>query len=517
MGSVKGKQINFAGHDEKRVIALERRITVKKGTLIIAIVLTALVAAGGYWFYDQQNAPRAQAATLTTTTITRGNITSTVSGAGNIFAPQQTNLSFQLTGTPITKVNVQVGDKVKAGDVLAQVDDSDLQLALTIAQSQLTSAQANLSKLQQPPLAADVQAAQAAVASAQSAYNAAVVKAGHSADTIASAQAALNNAQATLQQAQAAYDRIGGSSNPNIGMTQQSLALQTATNNYQSALSAYNLALTDVNDSAVKAAAQQLAQAQDTLAKLTQPATAQDMAIAQASVASADAAVKQAQLKLDQAKIIAPFDGTVAAVNYVVGQLSPSGSSAVITLANLDNLQTQISLSEVDISRVKLDDAVSLSFDALGGRPVQGKIVSISPVGTITSGVVNYTVTVALDKSSAGVMPGMTATANVVVAQSNGVLMVPNRAIKTQGNRKTLTILANGTQTTVVIKTGATSDQNTEIVSATTLDGQAFTISEGQTVVINPTTTSTSGSGTNSTRGVPGANPLGALGGLTGR
>ncbi|MGB8648689.1 MAG: efflux RND transporter periplasmic adaptor subunit [Anaerolineae bacterium] len=486
----------------------------KKGTFILAIVLTALVASAGFWFYQQQNAPRAQAATLATATITRGTLTATVSGAGNLFAPQETSLSFQLTGTPITKINVQVGDKVKAGDVLAQVDDSDLQLALTIAQAQLTTAQANLAKLLQPPLAADVQADQAAVASAQAAYAAAVTKAGHSTDTIAAAQAVLSNAAAARQQAQAAYDRIGGASNPNIGMTSQSLALEQATNNYQSALSAYNLALADVNDSAVKAAAQQLAQAQDNLTKLTQPATAQDQAIAQASVDSAQASVKQAELKLNQARITAPFDGTVAAVNGVVGQLSSAGSSAVITLANLDNLQTQISLSEVDIARVKVNDPISLSFDALGGQALPGKIVSISPVGTVASGVVNYTVTVALTKNSANIMPGMTATANVVVDQRADVLMAPNRAIKTQGNRKTLTLLSGDSQTTVLVKTGVVGDQNTEIVSATTMDGQPITLNEGETLVVNPTTTTSSAS---NTRGVPGGNPLNALSGLSGR
>ena len=274
-----------------------------------------------------------------TGTLTRGALAATVSGAGNINASQQTALNFQLSGVPITKINVMVGDKVKAGDVLALEDDTDLQFAVRTAQASLASAKANLAKLTQPPLAADVAAAQASIASAQSAYQAAVTKNAHAGDQIASAKAALANASAAVQQAQAAYDRIGGSSNPSIGMTSQSLALQTATNNYQAALAAYNLALININDSAVKAAAQQVASAQDTLAKLTQPASAQDLAVAQASVDSAQVAVDQAQHKLGQAKIVAPFDGTVAAVNYVTGQLSSATSSTpVIVLANMDNL-----------------------------------------------------------------------------------------------------------------------------------------------------------------------------------
>ncbi|MGE5139531.1 MAG: efflux RND transporter periplasmic adaptor subunit [Rudaea sp.] len=482
---------------------------------LVTITTAALLAVGaaGLWMYQQKvSTAHAAAVTVQTATISRGNISATVSGAGNIFAPQETNLSFQLTGTPITQVNVQVGDKVKTGDVLAQVDDTELQLAVTTAQAQLTTAQANLAKLQQPPVAADLYAAQAAVTSARSALNVATSKSQHSGDTIAAAQGTLDNAKAALDQAQSAYDKVSWRSD--IGMLSQSLALQQATNTYKTALANYNLALLDVNDSAVKSAAQQLAQAQDALAKLTAPAGAQDVAIAQASVDTAQANLKQAQLKLDQAKIVAPFDGTVAAVNYVVGQLSPA-SSSVITLANLDNLQTQINLAEVDIARVKVNDPVTLNFDALGGQNYPGKIVSISPVGTVSSGVVNYVVTVALTKANASIMPGMTATANVLVDQKSNALIVSNRAIKSQGNRKTITVLANGVQTTYLVKTGVVGDQATEIVTATTTNGQPASLTEGETVVISGTSSAAAGAGSN-TR-TPGGNPIGALTGGFGR
>lgn len=149
-----------------------------KRTLIMVLILLALIGAGGYYLWQQQvsSARAATVANRQTATLTTGTLIASVSGAGNIYAPQQTNLSFQLSGVPITQVNVNVGDQVKAGDVLAQADDSTLQFALRTAQANLTSAQASLAKLQQPPLAADVQAAQAGVASAQSAYNVAVTK-----------------------------------------------------------------------------------------------------------------------------------------------------------------------------------------------------------------------------------------------------------------------------------------------------------------------------------------------------
>ena len=240
-----------------------------------------------------------------------------------------------------------------------------------------------------------------------------------------------------------------------------------------------------------------MSSAQDSLAKLNQPATPQDIAVAQASVDSAQVAVDQANRNLDQAKIIAPFAGTVGAVNYVQGQLSPiSTQSAVITLVNMDNLQTQITVSEVDITKVKVGQTVDMSFDALGGQGFPGKILSIGPVGTVTSGVVNYVVTVALTKPNAAVMPGMTATANITVDHRDNVVMVPNRAVKTQGNQQVVTILNEGNEIPIVVQTGLTSDTSTEIVSASvaTQSGtQPFQLQDGDTLVLNPTTTTTAG------------------------
>lgn len=339
--------------------------------VVILAVIVALVGLGGFLLFQQQaNTARAATATLPTATITVGSLVATVSGAGNIYAPQQTNLSFQLTGVPITQVNVQVGDQVKAGEVLAQADDSDLQFALRTAQANLTSAQAALDKLKQPPLAADVEAAKAQLASAQAQYNAAVAQNAHTGDQITVAKAALDKATVTLQQAQEAYNKV--SWRPDIGMSSEAAALQQATLDYQSALANYNVARLDINDSAVQSSAQAVAQANANLVTMTAPATAQALAQAQASVDQAQVSVDQAKKTLDQAKIIAPFAGTVAAVNYVVGQLSPAGSSSpVITLVNMDKLETQLTLSEVDIPKVQTGQQVNLSFDALGGADIR--------------------------------------------------------------------------------------------------------------------------------------------------
>lgn len=468
--------------------------------LFTFLLIVVVIAGGVLYFVYQQQAQTARAATTRpTTTITRGSLVATVSGAGNLYAPQQTNLNFQLTGVPITKVSVQVGDKVKAGDVLAQVDDSDLQFSLRTATAGLASAKAKLDALQLPPKQTDVAAAQAALAAAQANYDSAVAKNASTPDQLKSLKITLDKATTALQKAQSDYNAVAWRND--VGMTSQAVTLQNATSDYQKALADYNVAVASITDATVKSAAQSVAQAQANLATLMAPPTAQDITQAQAAVDTAQTTYDQAKRRLDQAKIIAPFDGTVAAVNYVVGQLAVSGGSQpVITLVNLDNLQTQITVSEVDITRIKMGQDVTLIFDALNRQSFPGKITAISPVGTVTQGVVNYGVTVALTRPDPAIRPGMTSEAAIVVDRRDNVLIVPNRAIRTQGTQKVISILSQGEAIPVVVQTGLSNDTNTEVLAAATAQGP-IQLREGDAVLLNTATGTATG---NRAPGVPG-------------
>jgi HlyD family secretion protein len=515
----------------------------RRNLIIIGIVIVVVViAVGGYFYMQQQNAQRTAAAARQTATLSRGELDASVTG-----------------GVQITKINVQVGDQVKAGDVLAEEDAEQLAQQVSQAKANLASAQSNLTDLQAapkpadlavaqatvrsaqaaydsaeaklasdkaPPSATDLQAAQAQVVSAKAAYDAAAAKASMKDDQIKVARAAVDTAQVTLQAAQAAYDAIAWRSN--APSTTQATDLQNATIAYESAQSSYKLALADINDSAVKSAEASLATAQSNLKTLTEGATAAtlaadqasidsanqsllsakenldtvqagttqtDLLTAQASVASAQAALDTAQRAADQSKIIAPFDGTVATVTGVVGQTATSGA-AVITIVNTGDLETEISLSEVDVAQVKPGQDVQLEFDALGGQTFPGKVLSVSPLGTITSGVVNYNVNVGLVKPDPSILPGMTAQATIITARVPDALIAPNRAIRTQGTRHILTVLQGGQEIPILVQTGLVNDTNTQIKSATLVsDGTPVQLEDGDTVILNTTTTTTPGGG----------------------
>lgn len=77
-----------------------------------------------------------------------------------------------------------------------------------------------------------------------------------------------------------------------------------------------------------------------------------------------------------------------------------------------------------------------MTLDALSGKTYNAKVTAVAPVGTVTSGVVNYSVTLEITNSDGAIKPGMTATLSVEAARRDNVLLVPLKAVKTVGNQK---------------------------------------------------------------------------------
>lgn len=161
----------------------------------VVIPLLLIVLAGGisWWFLSR----RQTTPTITTGTVTQGDIATTVNGSGSVAAARTVDVPLQQAGT-ITAVSVKVGDQAKAGQTLVQLDTTDLQLALQEAQANLTSAQAALKAAQGGSATPeDITSAQAALTSAKAQLQQTKTGTATAAD-IKSAQAALESAQAKL-------------------------------------------------------------------------------------------------------------------------------------------------------------------------------------------------------------------------------------------------------------------------------------------------------------------------------
>ena len=222
--------------------------------------------------------------------------------------------------------------------------------------------------------------------------------------------------------------------------------------------------------------------------------TPEDLIIAQAQVKQAEAGLAQSKSQLAKAILVAPFDGVVADVYVQVGQMVGASTQAVM-LTDLSQLNIAVTLSEVDVPKIKVGQEAQVTLDAVPGVTLSGRVDEVDLVGVTTQGVVNYPATVILSNPNDVIRPGMNASVGIVLDRRDDVVLVPNRAVRTVGRQHVATVLYQGQQVDVPVTIGLTGETQTEVV-----DG----LREGDVVLIGTTTTTA--------RGVPGVGGLGGLG-----
>jgi RND family efflux transporter MFP subunit len=191
----------------------------------------------------------------------------------------------------------------------------------------------------------------------------------------------------------------------------------------------------------------------------------------------------QARLNIQKSQILAPFDGVVADLAIQPGQMA--STSTQIVLVDLSRLEAQVNVSETDLPGIKVGQPAQATFDALPNQTFAASVAEVAFVGTTTQGVVNYPVTIVLDQpgaASSQIRPGMTASVAIVVQQRDNILLVPNRAVKTSGKQKIVTVLKDGKQTQVNVTLGMSSDTQSEVTGG---------LNEGDVVIVQQTTTTT--------------------------
>jgi multidrug efflux pump subunit AcrA (membrane-fusion protein) len=280
--------------------------------------------------------------------------------------------------------------------------------------------------------------------------------------------------------------------------------------------------------------AQQATTANNHVKAYVSPATlAQD----RAQVEQADTNLASAKRTLAQTVLRAPESGTVASVDGVAGQTVSGGgtsstastatassstgtaggatssstsstgsSSAFAQLVDVQGLQVVAGFSETDAAKIRLGQPATVTVSALPSAELAAHVVAIDVVGTSSSGVVEYNVTLALDRTVSGLKPGMSANASVTTSERDNALNVPNAAVTGSGASARVTVLANGNEQTVNVVAGLKGDSATEIISG---------LEAGQQVVTSSGVAATTGAGATTTPGA-GRGFGGGLGGGVG-
>jgi len=229
-------------------------------------------------------------------------------------------------------------------------------------------------------------------------------------------------------------------------------------------------------------AAQSLQSAQTSLN--SQPSIVQS---AQNTLNNSQTAVATAQTNLDNALIKATVAGVVTTISAQVGEnVSSSSATGFIVLANTGSMALHGTIGEGDIVKLKLGQVATVTVDAVGTAKMTGKVTSLDPVATIAQGVPVYGIDVTIDLPNQSVRPGMSGTAQVILASSPNALVVPNLAVKTASGRRYLTILKDGQQVDTDATFGLSNDTVTEVLTGT---------QEGDVVVLPQPRAAASGGG----------------------
>ena len=374
---------------------------------------------------------------------------------------------------------------VKAGPTGSDV--ANAQSAVNSAKSKLTSTEDDLEKAKNDRLSetgyTSVSAAQQAYDAAKSTYEAKVddlnkLMAGPTTADLQSAQATFDQARASLASAQSKLDQLKPteadlqSAQASVDQARASLA------GAQSKLD--QLKPTDIDLQSAQASVDQakagLANAQIQLSLKVNPPKALDLITAEEQVKQSEIALQQSKMDLQQSALTAPFEGVVATITGNVGE---QVSGAVITLVDTKSARIDATVDESDVSKLAVGQPVSVTFDALPDKRLQGKVIAVAPAGTTTQGVVSYLLSVGIDPQGQTLPTGMSSTLSIETDRKDNVLLVPNRAVRIQGRAKVVEVIAGEKTEMKTVQTGASNDQSTEITSG---------LEAGEEVVIPSTT-----------------------------
>lgn len=130
--------------------------------------------------------------------------------------------------------------------------------------------------------------------------------------------------------------------------------------------------------------------------------------------------------------IRAPFGGVIAGV-YIKKGDSVSSGSKLFTLSS-DQKIADITLNEIDVSKIEIGQKATVIFDAVEGLTITGEVAEIDTIGTVSQGVVSYVAKVVFDTQDERVKPGMSVSATIIAGAKTDALMVANSGVKSQGD-----------------------------------------------------------------------------------
>jgi HlyD family secretion protein len=392
-----------------------------KKKLIIGVCITLVVISVVGTTIYRNSKPSVK--TLNGVQVTKGTIGEEVFASGRLELNDKTEVSAPFTAK-VKSVSVKLGDQVQSGQVLFEMDIEDLKKQLDNAKLDLAGAKASLE---------DTKTNRSnSLASAQSAVDDAKKKL-----DLATASADLKligDAQGMYQAAKQNYDKLANTPAGTTQIENNIKKLQTNVNDLQK----------QINQAVVKAPV---------------AGTIVSLSASAGSGSSGSASMSQASLS------------GLSSAN--------SGGGSLVTIASMDNLKARIKVNEIDSTRVKTGQKVTVTCDAVG-KDYTGNVDGIAPTAVTSAGArgeeTTVEVVVTLDNSS-GLKPGYNINAAIKVSENPNSLLIPIEAVADRDGKKVVFVEDNGAAKMREVSIGINGEKQLEILSG---------VGEGDKVILNP-------------------------------
>lgn len=459
-----------------------------RSKIVIGIVAVLLLGVGGYFTFFRHTP------TYQFITVEKGSIIETVSVTGNTTPVRSVSLGFQNSGT-IAHVYRELGGRVNAGEVIAELNTASLSAALQQARAAYNAAVASRSSTSLP------EAATQARNTYLSAYTTLDTVLQNDADIFFGAPTPygpqllinasmynygeLSSERATLTYEMQTYQQSlsdAGSGDPSTLLTSATAVARDVSN----FLDKLAVAANDTNSSATAAQIAALATARSGVTTLLATlSSARDAyltksvgatSLADASVEQANAGVAGAEANFQGTRILAPISGTITQQDAKVGQLASPGTP-LVSIIGSGGFEADAGVSETDVGKILIGNTVTMTLDAFPNETFMGSVFYIAPAQTNTQGVVSYQVKISFDTSDPRLKSGLTANIDIQTRSKDGVLVLPQYAIVQNDAGTFVETLENNIVKQHPVTLGIQDQKgNIEVTSGVTLGEQVLNI-----------------------------------------
>jgi HlyD family secretion protein len=344
--------------------------------------------------------------------VAKGDVARSVVATGKIQPITKVEVKSKASGI-VEKLFVDINNKVRKGDPLAELDQQEILAQVEAQKAQLVAAQANVGTYE-----ANIE------------------------------QDKVNAAAPDLPMYKTTLDR-------NMQMQKEGVVSQQALDNANKDY----LAALNKRDGAK-------AQIGVDIAKLKQ---------AQAQVLQSQASLKQLEEQLSYTTIVAPMDGVVLSRDVEIGDAVSSilvlGSTATLVMTEGDTSQVYVKgkVDEADIAHVYMNQPARIKVESFRDRVFNGRVTKIAPLGVEKDNVTTFEVRVSIDNPGGELKANMTANAEILLDEHKGVLTVPENAVTYDGQKNASVEIPDKKQKEgkrkIPVKVGLSNGSVTEILS----------------------------------------------------